>query len=321
MAIKKINAAVFFSAVSLALVVSGCGDKSEEGAAETKDPSQVAAKVNDTELTVHQVNFAMQRAQNVTQDNAKAVSVQLLRSLVDQELAAQQALKEKLDRDPMVLQAMDAARRQVLAEVYISRKLGAPVQPSDAEIVEYYKKNPEIFAERKVYQLREVAIKEGDEARKKAIRDKLATTKNLDEFGKWLQAGGYEFKATQGVKAAEQLPRVILPKLSQMPPGQAMIVNAPDGLAVLILAGVAPQPIDEAKAKPVIARLLATERRTAAIKAEIDALKAKAKVEYLGEFADAGKVQAAVTEKPAAPAAGADKDSGKAAIEKGLSGL
>lgn len=109
----------------IAALVAGCGDKKEAEAGGDKPASQVVAKVNGTELTVHQVNVALQRIPNLDPEQSRAASLQVVRNLVDQELAVQQALADKLDRDTAVVQAIDAARRQILAEAWMSRKVGA----------------------------------------------------------------------------------------------------------------------------------------------------------------------------------------------------
>ncbi|WP_296827430.1 hypothetical protein [Thiobacillus sp.] len=57
-----------------AVLVAGCGDK-KEGAAKEEKPTQVAAKVNGTELTVSQVNYALQRIPNLDKDQSKAASL------------------------------------------------------------------------------------------------------------------------------------------------------------------------------------------------------------------------------------------------------
>src|SRR4030042_6059253 len=128
----------------VAVLFAGCGDKKDEAA--TAAPSQVAAKVNGTELTVHQVNYALQRIPNLDPEQTKAASLQVVRNLVEQEVIAQKALDDKLDRDPAVVQALDAARRQILAEAYMSRKLGTPAEPSDAGGADYFDQPPELFA-------------------------------------------------------------------------------------------------------------------------------------------------------------------------------
>lgn len=321
-----------------AALIAGCGDKKEEGAdTAAKETTQVAAKVNDTELTVHQVNYAMQRLRNVDPDQAKATSLQVVRSLVEQELMAQKALADKLDRDPKVVQALDASRRQILAEAYMSRKLGTPAEPGDAEITEYFNSHPELFSKRKIYRLQEVAIKAPQE-RHDAIRAKLTESRSLNDFAEWLKSEGVAARASQGVKPAEQLPLELLPKLAEMPDGQAMVVNAPDGLVVIVLADSQMQPVTLEQARPAIVRALQAQVQQKAAKDEIAALKAAAKIEYKGEFVDAGKEPAAPATSapnapaatPAAPASGAaptpgatpaPADADADAISKGMSGL
>jgi EpsD family peptidyl-prolyl cis-trans isomerase len=306
-----------------AALVAGCGDK-KEGAAGEKGATQVAAKVNGTELTVHQVNYALQRIPNLDKEQSKAASLQVVRSLVDQEVIAQKALEDKLDRDPMVVQAMDAARRQILSEAYMGRKLGEPADPSDAEVTDYFNAHPELFTQRKIYRLQEISIK-APKDKHDAIRTQLGASKTLNDFAAWLKAEKYEVKAAQGVKPAEQLPQSLLPQLAKMPDGQAMVVNAPEGLLVVVLADSQVQPVTLEQAKPAIVGLLKNQARQKAAKAELDALKAAAKIEYLGEFADAGKEAAATApapaEKPAVPAAEAAPAADADAISKGISGL
>jgi EpsD family peptidyl-prolyl cis-trans isomerase len=316
----------------IAALVAGCGDKKEEAASEEKAPTQVAAKVNGTELTVHQVNYALQRIPNLDPAQSKAASLQVARNLVDQEVIAQKALADKLDRDPTVVQALDAARRQILAEAYMSRKLGQPVEPTDAEVSTYFDQHPELFTQRKIYRLQEISIKAPAD-KHDAIRAQLGASKTLNEFAEWLKAENYPVKVGQGVKPAEQLPTQILPQLAKMPDGQAMVVNAPDGLMVIVLADSQTQPVTLEQAKPMIVRALQTEARQKAVKSELDTLKAAAKIEYLGEFADAGKEEAAPAapaepaaatpaDPAAAPAAGAAApDADAEAISKGVSGL
>lgn len=306
-------------------LIAGCGDK-KDGATEESKPTQVAAKVNGTELTVSQVNYALQRIPNLDKDQTKAASLQVVHNLVDQEVLAQKAQSEKLDRDPVVVQALDAARRQIMAEVYMTRKLGTPAEPTDAEVTDYFNKHPELFTKRKIYRLQELSIKAPKE-KQEVIRKQLADSKTLSDFATWLKDEKYPVQASQGVKPAEQLPQAILPKLAEMPDGQAMVVNTPEGLLVILLADSQVQPVTLEQAKPAIARLLQNEARQKAAKAELDKVKAEAKIEYVGDFADAGKetpapaadapptAPAESAEAPAAPAADSD------AISKGVSGL
>ncbi len=306
-----------------AALVAGCGEKKDKGGEENK-PTQVAAKVNGTELTVSQVNYALQRIPNLDKDQSKAASLQVVRNLVDQEVLAQKAQADKLDRDPVVLQALDTARRQIMAEAYMSRALGTTPEPSDAEVSDYFNKHPELFTKRKIYRLQQVAIK-APEGKREAIRKQLAESKTLNDFGAWLKEQKLQVQSSQVVKPAEQLPATILPRLAEMPNGQALVVNTPEGLLVIVVADSQVQPVTLEQAKPAIARLLQNEARQKAAKAELDRVKAAAKIEYVGEFADAGKKAAAPAEQPVAPAAKAAAPAAPAAdadaISKGVSGL
>jgi len=301
-------------------LAAGCGKK-EETTGGGKTASQVAAKVNGTEVTVDQVNFALQRIPNLDKDKAKEASLQVVRSLVDQELLLQKAEADKLDRDPKVVQALDAAHRQILAEAYLAHKLGAPAEPSDAEVSGYFDKHPELFTKRKIYRLQEITIK-APQDKQEEIRAQLHASKNLNDFAAWLKSQNIEAHAAQGVKPAEQLPLAMVAKLAEMPDGQVMVVNAPAGLTVILLADSQMQPVTLEQAKPAIVRLLQAEARKKAAKAELDSLRAAAKIEYVGEFAAAGKETAAPAEpaaetKPTEAAPNGDAST----ISKGSSGL
>ena len=131
-------------AVLLATVIlaAGCGESKDKAPA-----SQTAAKVNGDEVTVHQINAELQRATRgapLQGANAEAASKRILEGLIDQTLLVQQAKEAKLDRDPTVLQALESARRQILAQAYIDRQAAAS-PPTQDEIKAFYAKNPDLF--------------------------------------------------------------------------------------------------------------------------------------------------------------------------------
>lgn len=310
----------------MAALLAGCSDGKKDAESEEKGPTQVAAKVNGTELTVHQINYALQRIPNLDKGQTQAASLQVIRNLVDQEVLVQQAVEDKLDRDPMVIQALDAARRQILAEAYMGRKLGTPEEPVEAAVLDYFNTHPELFSKRKVYRLQEISIKAPKDKRD-AIRAKLAASKSLNDFAVWLKAENYPAKAAQAVKPAEQLPLELLPRLAAMNDGQGMLVDAPDGLLVIVVASTQSQPVTLEQARPAIARLLQTQARQKTAKAELDLLKSAAKIVYMGEYADAGKEAPAAapapaaSESPNASAADTAPAADAEAISKGMSGL
>ncbi|HNQ03402.1 MAG TPA: EpsD family peptidyl-prolyl cis-trans isomerase [Thiobacillaceae bacterium] len=315
----QVSGKLYLPLLIAAALAAGCGDKKEEAAGGEKT-TQVAAKVNDTELTVHQVNYALQRIPNLEQDQAKAAALRVVKSLVDQTLLVQKAEADKLDRDPDVVQALDAARRQILADAWLSRKLGTPAEPTDEEINGYYNQHPELFSQRKLYRLQEINIR-APQAQRDSIRKQLTASKTLVDFGAWLKSQNIPFQAAQGVKPAEQLPMGILPRLAQMPEGQAMVLNTPAGLLVLVNAGSQTQPVTLEQARPVIARALQQQARQKAARAELEALRTAAKIEYLGEFADAGKQDAPTNGEATSPPVVQPDEDHDESMSKGISGL
>lgn len=277
--------------LGVVVAIAGCDGKQNVSSTDT---AKVVAQVNGAKLTEDQVKTALQRIPNLDKDRTKEASLQIARSLVEQELLVQKAEQEKLTDDPKVKAMLEAARKQVLAQAYMEKKLGPPALPTAGEITAYYNQHPELFGQRKLYQLQEVAIK-APASEHEAIRAQLAAAKSLNEFGGWLKSKNYPINATQEIKAAEQLPAPLLAKLQTMPDGQATIVTAPDGLVILVLAGSRLQPVTEAQAKPAIERLVQAQKRREVAKQELDKLKAAAKIEYLGDYVEAGKLDTSST--------------------------
>jgi EpsD family peptidyl-prolyl cis-trans isomerase len=257
-----------------------------------------------------------------------------LKGLVDQQILVQRAIDKKLDRNPNVLQAIESARRQILAQAFLEEVLQKLVKPTDSEIHEYYVKEPDLFASRRIYRFSEISISGGTVQIDK-IKQLLAGAKTLEQFAEQLRTENIAFKTVSAVKAAEELPMALLPKFSKMTNGEVAIIPTRDSLNVLQLQDSRNQPLTEQQARPVIENFLLGQNRNALLEVEMKKLRDAAKIEYLGAYADAGKagqspvaVQAAAPEPAAgtdavAPAAEPGKPASKrdSHVEKGLSGL
>ena len=184
-----------------ALALAGCGAKKDKD----KPASQTAAKVNKEEITVHQINFVLAQQRGVPPEQAASASKQVLERLVDQELALQKAQDQKLDRDPRVVQQLEAARREVIARAYAEKIAAGAPKPSSAEIKTYYDAHPALFKQRRVYNLQELAIQSPPE-KLPELQTRLTEAKDLGEFVNYLKTGDIKFNAAQAVRSAEQLP-------------------------------------------------------------------------------------------------------------------
>ncbi len=319
-------------ALSLTLALNGCGDKKE---GEEKKATQVAAKVGGDEITVHQLNFELAKlGGNLTPEQSKQAANQVLRGLVDQQLLMQKAIAEKLDRDPKVVQTLEAARRQLLAQAYVEKLTADAAKPTEAEIKEYYDKHPELFSERRIYRLQELSVQvTPDNAAQ--VNEKLAGVRNLNEFVEWLKANNIPARGGQSVKAAEQLPLELLPRLHALKDGQAITLSGNNTLNIVYLAGSQTQPVNLQQATPMIERYLLNARKRELAEQALKRLRDATKVEYLGEYSEAAKLEGPSVvppvkpgngDKPAAPVPADVPDltapaGEQGAIEKGLQGL
>lgn len=301
--------------VATAAVLAGCGDKKDKA-------SQTAVKVNKGEITVHQINSVLQQQRNIRPEQVDAASRQILEQLIQQELAIQKAEDDKLDRDPRVVTQIENAKREILARAHLEKVGEAAVKPTAEEIKKYYDEKPALFKDRRVYQIQEIAI-EAKPEQTAALRAKLAEAKNINEFVEYLKGNDIKFAANQAVRAAEQLPLASLDAISRMKDGQAMVNQSPTGLQVVVLAGSRAQPVSEEQARPAIEQFLLNERKSKLVQEDLKSLRAAAKIEYVGKFAEGAPGAAsapAVVQSPAPAPTAASASSGLSPtdISKGM---
>jgi len=278
-----------------ALGLSACGDKKKD-----KPASQTAAKVNKEEITVHQINFVMQQQRGLRPEQTEAASKQILERLIDQELALQKAEELKLDRDPRVVQQIEAARREIIARAYVEKAGEAAAKPSADEVAKYYAEKPALFSARRVYNLQELAI-EAKPEQLTTLREQLQAAKSINDFVEYLKANNFRFTGNQAVRPAEQLPLTMLDTYAKMTDGQAMLVPTPAGAQVIVVAGSRAEPVDAERAKPAIEQFLLNDAKRKLLEADMKSMRAAAKIEYVGNFA-AGAASAAAAARAAAPA-------------------
>ncbi len=301
----KINS-VLVLLVGTALALTGCG-KEDQAKAKEKIETQVVAKVNGDEISIHQVNFQLGRMTQsnqaqLTEAQGKQAAKQILVRLVDQQLLKQQALETKLDRDPRVLQALEASKNEILAQAYLEQMMTKAAKPSANEIETFYTDHPELFEKRRIFRLQELVVDVKKEQFEE-VENGLKTIKNVNEMAAWLKSKNYPFSANSNVRTAEQLPLELLKKIQPLKDGELMAVPAERTLNIIHLAASQSAPISRDKATPIIEQYFLNQNKTSLAKKEMLALNTKSKIEFIGAFADMKKSEST----PAANNASNDK--------------
>jgi EpsD family peptidyl-prolyl cis-trans isomerase len=276
--IAAARAAAIAITVGVALL-AGCSKNKD------KDKStQVAAKVNKEEITVSQINFLRSQQRALPASQAASANRAILERLIDQELTLQKASDQKLDRTPLVVQQIEAARREIVSRAYLEKVGEGAPKPSDAEVEAYYQAHPALFSERRIYSLQEVNI-EATPEQVEALKKTLQGSKTFAEFVANLKANNFRFATAEAVRAAEQLPLAGVDAFGKMKDGQAIFNVRPNGAQVINLAASRSEPVTLERARPAIVQFLLNERKRRLIADDMASLRTAAKIEYLGEFA------------------------------------
>ena len=289
--------------ILLATTITACDNKDKESTEASKANTQVVAKVNGDEISIHQINFQLGRLtqQNQAQLNEaqnKEAAKQILARLVDQQLLIQQAVESKLDRNPNVLQALEASKKEILAQAYLEELMSKAEKPSTDKITAFYNENPELFEKRRVFRLQELIV-EVDQAKHAEISSAIAGMKGINDIANWLKTKNYPFNANSNVRAAEQLPLALLKKIQPLKDGEFVAVPAGKSLNIVHIAASQSKPITREKASPIIEQYFMNQNKATVAKLAMADLNKKAKVEFVGAFADMKKGAASNAQKDA----------------------
>ncbi|WP_020652575.1 EpsD family peptidyl-prolyl cis-trans isomerase [Massilia niastensis] len=329
---RALCAALVLAAVALA----GCGDKPKDA-----KPGQALASVNGEEITVLQLNEEMQRA-GVPAAQQQVASKQLLQALIDRQLLENEAAKEKIDRDPKVMQAIERARSLIIAQAYMQKRIGEVARPTPAEVEDYFNKNPQFFANRKQFSMNQLVIPAS--ALTPDLRKAVDSAKSLEEVAVMLDARKIQYGRAQVTRSTADLNPQLSSKLLSMPKGQLFAVQEGARAMLISIADVRDAPVTLAIAAPQISQYLSNRKNKELAQAEIQRLRSTAKIDYLNkDMAPSGNTPAgtqtptAVAEAPgaagmpaaAAPGTGsvapaeapANGNTDEAAVSRGVAGL
>lgn len=302
-----------------AALLAGCGKDAQE-----KRAGQVLAKVGESELTVHQLNFALGSQPELAQLPRK----QVLEQLIDQQVLINKAIDDKLDRDPQVVQAIDAAKRKILAQAAVQRMGIKPVAPPTAEVTRFYEQNPAMFADRKIYRLHVFQVPAKDLTA--GLRAALDKAKTPDDVRAVLRGARIAFADGETRTPADQVPVQLAPQLAKLQSGDILMTTQGGVTLLQMQLDATPAPVSLSDATPAIQRYLEARNAQQAFAGKVKQLREHTTVEYLSALeepalgATPGAAPAVEVSAPATPAAPAtkaaepDKDS---TLQKGVGGL
>ena len=295
-------------ALTIGASLTGCGDKSNDSKA-----SQSLVRVNGKEITVHQLNEELARA-NIQPAQKDEASKQILNALVDRQLLEQAALKTKVDRDPNVMQTIERAKSQIIAQAYLQGRVASIGKPEKAEIETFYKESPQLFSNRKLVEMEQLLIDSryvGEE-----FKSALGGFKTLQEVAVWLDAKGIQYDRGEVARSVAELPPQIAERLKDARRGQLFVIGMGPRTMLVLMNSVKDSPVSLADATPQIEQLLLNKKRKEAGEAAVAKLRSEANIEYLDKGLEQKGEKSVVDNKPPATSSSVNDD-----VAKGISGI
>lgn len=272
-------------------MLAACGSETKPAARY----DEVVARVNGEEITVRQLNERLAQIGLPGEGDPGAARKQLLDNLIDEQLLVQKAIAGGLDRSLAIRNAIERARKQVLAQAAIDDS-GDP-DVSEKEARAFYIANPDLFEKRKVYTFRRFLLESGK--LHEAVKARLGSAKSGADVAAALKASGITYTQVTELRTAESLPAPILVRAARMAPGDILHFAEESRTVLLQLAGSVAEPVSLEAAIPSILEYLGAARRQQKADRLVKDLRRKAKVEYVTQTARSSMPTALADGKPA----------------------
>jgi EpsD family peptidyl-prolyl cis-trans isomerase len=256
--------------LTLGLLLTACSP------AEPQAKARFAAKVNGEEISVPRFRFTRARAE--AQNPGQSIDpARLVDDLIEQTLFAQKAGELELHRKGLVPAALEDARAAVLARAYIERL--ASRAPDLAEIGRFYDEHAQLFKERRIFRVFELAVVAPPE-RIAALTTRAKRATGLQPIAEWLTAEGVPYNVGGVTKSSEQLAPQLLGALKGMRDGEVRVLRTAGGASVLQLVRSEPAPLSRDAAAPTIEALLRARHMKEVVARESKFLRSRAAIEY-----------------------------------------
>jgi len=266
---------------ALSLPLSACTEKKSAGTAESKAvESKVGVKVNGQAISVTELDV---KSGHATSDKKHGISEPKMKQMIDMELLRQAAIQSKLDADEDIRARIANSTRTILAMAYMEKQLAAVVNPTEADISNYYNNNPARFTERKLYEIHEFSI-QAPPGKAAEIQAQLGKSKKVQEFDQWLTGNNIPYTSTPVSVTSDRLPDDVLQKLKNAPVGGTVVVGGKERMNVLFVLAEQKQPITLAQVKPAVANMLMEKRKSETLDNALKQLRDKAKIEYVPPY-------------------------------------
>ena len=172
---------VLMGAILLVGVTGGLCAGADDPAPADAEAKRVVARVNQVEITYAEFKQRLETLQPQRGPIRPEQFKEVVHGMIQEEILLQDAMAEGVDQDAAVKAKLEQARRQVLIEELVRRKVIAPSQVTDEEARKMYEDNKPLFSTETV-RVSHIMVKTETEA--EAILKDLQAGKDFAELAK-----------------------------------------------------------------------------------------------------------------------------------------
>lgn len=281
-----------FLAGAALLALAACGDKGPQG--------QVVATINGEEVTAQEVNAEAQALNLPANASREAVLPQVLQRVLDRKLLVGVARERKLDKSPDFLIQSRRAEETVLATM-LARQINEGVAPpSRAEIDKFIADNPNMFANRRQFQLDQLRIPYSG---KVEDLDYFKPAKTMDDIMRLLEQRNIRPERGGTVLDSATAQPQVIELIGTLAPGEPFIVPAGSSAVISVIRAERASPLTGDQAVAAATQLVRAQKTDAALKQQVETARQTAKVTYQDGYAPPAAASAGTAAQPAAAAA------------------
>ena len=275
-----------------ALLLAGCHKKPE---------GQVVATVNGDEITQQELQAEAQAANVPASADTKKVFPIVLQQVIARKLLDQAAAKKGMNKSADYLVQKKRTDEVLLAQMYARQQMQTVSVPTGSDISQYIAQNPSVFADRARYTVDQIRFAPpADQAKLKP----LANAKTMDQVASILTQQGIKFERGSTVFDSGSVPPDVMKKILALPSGEPFITPQNGIFTANLITGKSAIAVPPADQQAIATNLVRRQNTQNALKQQLEALKASAKIQYQPGFAPpADNSTAGASGDAAAPAA------------------
>jgi EpsD family peptidyl-prolyl cis-trans isomerase len=219
---------MFLGAALALMAIGGCHRPSFLGGKPPAPTGQVVATVGNQEITLRQLQAELGGANITDPAQLKAAEQRALQMIIARTLVANAARSQGLDKTPDFAIQRQRATDALLANA-LQEKAAAVPEPSQDEIQRYITNNPDMFAQRKIWDVDQIRLLIPENT---ATLKPLAPLTTMDQVQSFLSSQHIDFnRGDATVDAASLDPRVIA-NILKLPANAIFII--PSGRFLLV---------------------------------------------------------------------------------------